>query len=122
LPQAQDRILFLLDQSRPMRTFDDEFKRKPGNPDLTEDLKDILQQFRKLDLDVIVVDLTSPEIMRNGLFCVKVLIPGLLPMTFGHNFTRLAGLERVLRVPMELGYVKKPLTMEQLNPFPHPFP
>lgn len=122
LPQAQDRLQFLLDENRPLRTFDEEFKWKARHADLTDDLKDVLQVFRRLNLDVIVVNQTRPEISRNGLHCVKVLIPGMLPMTFGHHFTRLAGMERVLRVPMELGYVKQPLTLEQLNPHPHPFP
>lgn len=90
--------------------------------DLTEELKDILQEFRRLNLDVIVVDQMTPEISRNGLHCVKVLIPGMLPMTFGQHFTRVTGLERVLHVPVELGYAKQPLTYEQLNPHPHPFP
>lgn len=122
LPQAEERLQFLLDESRLPRTIDEEFKRNPVNSDLTDDLKDILQTFRRLNLEVIVVDLTAPEIIRNGLYCVKVLIPGLLPMTFGHHYTRVTGLERVLRVPMELGYVKQPLTVDQLNPYPHPFP
>lgn len=122
LPQAQERMQFMLDENRPPRTFDEEFKRKARHADLTDDLKDILQVFRRLNLDVIVVNQTRPEISRNGLHCVKVLIPGMLPMTFGHRFTRLTGLERVLRIPMELGYVKQPLTLEQLNPHPHPFP
>ena len=74
--------------------------------DLTDDLQDILQVFRGLNLDVIVVDQTTPEIKRNGLYCVKVLIPGMLPMTFGQHLTRITGLERVLRVPMELGYTE----------------
>jgi ribosomal protein S12 methylthiotransferase accessory factor len=122
LPEAEVRLHFLLDENRPLRTFDGEFKRKARHADLTDDLKDILQAFRRLNLDVIVVDQTTPEIRRNGLYCVKVLIPGMLPMTFGHHLTRLTGLERVLRVPAELGYAKEPLTPEQLNPHPHPFP
>ncbi|MFF2157798.1 TOMM precursor leader peptide-binding protein [Paenibacillus chitinolyticus] len=122
LPQAQERLQFLLDDNRPLRTFEEEFKRQARHADLTDDLKDILKAFRRLNLDVIVVDVTAPEIMRNGLHCVKVLIPGMLPMTFGHRFTRLAGLERVLRVPVELGYAEKPLRLEDLNPHPHPFP
>ncbi|GAX91758.1 TOMM precursor leader peptide-binding protein [Effusibacillus lacus] len=122
LPEAEERLHFLLDENRPLRTFEEEFKRKVRHSDLTDDLKDILQAFRRLNLDVIVVDQTTPEIRRNGLYCVKVLIPGMLPMTFGHHLTRLTGLERVLRVPMELGYTKQPLTIEQLNPHPHPFP
>lgn len=122
LPQAQERLQFLLDEHRPLRSFDEEFKRKEKHADLTDDLKDILQVFRRLNLDVIVMNQTRPEISRNGLHCVKVLIPGMLPMTFGHQFTRLAGLERVLTVPVELGYVKEPLTADHLNPHPHPFP
>jgi ribosomal protein S12 methylthiotransferase accessory factor len=122
LPQAEERLGFLLDENRPLRTFAEEFERKERHPDLTDDLKSILQVFRRLNLDVIVVNQTTPELMRNGLFCVKVLIPGMLPMTFGHHLTRLTGLERVLQVPVELGYAKEPLTLEQLNPHPHPFP
>ncbi|KAB7707098.1 TOMM precursor leader peptide-binding protein [Bacillus aerolatus] len=122
LPQAEERLQFLLDDNRPLRTFDEEFKWKSNHTDLTDDLQDILQKFRRLNLDVIVVDQTTPETIRNGLHCVKVLIPGMLPMTFGHHLTRVTGLERVLRVPMELGYRKQPLTLEQLNPHPHPFP
>jgi ribosomal protein S12 methylthiotransferase accessory factor len=105
-----------------MRVFDEEFNWKSKHTDLTDDLQDILREFRRLNLDVIVVDQTTSEMKRNGLFCVKVLIPGMLPMTFGHHLTRITGLDRVLTVPMELGYSKQPLTYEQLNPFPHPFP
>ncbi|MGM7722820.1 TOMM precursor leader peptide-binding protein [Metabacillus sp. Hm71] len=122
LPQAEERLQFLLDDNRPLRAFDEEFKWKSNHEDLTEDLKDILQKFRQLNLDVIVVDQSTSETKRNGLHCVKVLIPGMLPMTFGHHLTRVTGLERVLRVPMELGYTQQPLRIEQLNPYPHPFP
>jgi ribosomal protein S12 methylthiotransferase accessory factor len=122
LPQAQERLQFLLDDNRPLQSFDKEFKWNSRHTDLTNDLQNILQVFRQLNLDVIVVDQTTPETIRNGLHCVKVLIPGMLPMTFGHHLTRVTGLERVLKVPMELGYAKQPLTLEQLNPHPHPFP
>ncbi|MDV7764692.1 TOMM precursor leader peptide-binding protein [Peribacillus sp. CSMR9] len=122
LPEAEERLQFLLDDDRPMRTFDEEFKQMPKHADLTDDLQDILQEFRRLQLEVIVVDQTTPEIARNGLHCVKVLIPGMLPMTFGHHLTRITGLERILRVPMELGYAERRLEFEQLNPHPHPFP
>ncbi|MGE6375854.1 TOMM precursor leader peptide-binding protein [Peribacillus muralis] len=122
LPQSEARLDFLLNAERPMRTFAEEFPKTEKQPDLTDDLKGILKEFRRLNLEVIVVDQTTPEIGRNGLHCVKVLIPGMLPMTFGHHLTRVTGLERVLRVPMELGYAKRPLAFEQLNPHPHPFP
>ncbi|KON87894.1 bacteriocin biosynthesis protein SagD [Sporosarcina globispora] len=122
LPQAEERLKFLLDENRPLRTFSEEFKWEGGHTDLTEDLRDIIQALHRQKLDVIVVDQTTPEIKSSGLHCVKVLIPGMLPMTFGHHLTRVAGLERVLKVPMKLGYANEPLTFEQLNPHPHPFP
>ncbi|PEJ59565.1 bacteriocin biosynthesis protein SagD [Bacillus sp. AFS002410] len=122
LRQAEERLKFLLDDNRPLRTFEQEFKWNTTHADLTKDLKDILQVFKQLNLDVIVVDQTTPELKRNGLFCVKVLIPGMLPMTFGNHLKRLNGLDRVLKVPVKLGYAKKQLKPEQLNPYPHPFP
>lgn len=123
LPEAEERLNFLLHDHRPLRTFAEEFKQPPpANTDLKDDLQDILKRFRRLNLEVIVVDQTTPISKRNGLFCVKVLIPGMLPMTFGQHLTRVKGLERVLRVPMQLGFMKDPLTYEQLNPNPHPFP
>jgi ribosomal protein S12 methylthiotransferase accessory factor len=122
LREAEERLNFLLDDRRPLRTFAEEFKQPPANTDLKDDLQEILSRFRLLNLEVIVVDQTTPITKRNGLFCVKVLIPGMLPMTFGHHLTRVKGLERVLRVPMKLGFIKQPLSYEQLNPYPHPFP
>ncbi|MDF2661416.1 MAG: bacteriocin biosynthesis protein SagD [Paenibacillus sp.] len=122
LPEAEKRLHFLLGGDRPLRTFAEEFRRPPARADLTDDLKDVLHTFRELGMDVIVVDQTAPELGRNGLHCVKVLIPGMLPMTFGHHLIRVEGLKRVLNVPAKLGYAKQPLRKEQLNVHPHPFP
>ena len=121
LPEAERRLHFLLDPNRPLRTFDEEFRPRAPHDDLTDDLRDALQTFRQLNLDVIAIDQTAPETLRNGLFCVKVLIPGMLPMSFGHHLVRLSGLERVLKVPLKLGYAKNLLTPQELNPYPHPF-
>lgn len=122
LPEAEERLQFLLDANRPLRPFDEEFRRKAPHDDLTDDLKDIIRAIQRSNLDVIVVNQTTPETERNGLYCVKVLIPGMLPMTFGHHLARVTGLGRVMQVPVQLGYAKGPLTAAQLNPHPHPFP
>ncbi|WP_408009875.1 TOMM precursor leader peptide-binding protein [Pseudalkalibacillus sp. A8] len=122
LKEAEERLKFLLDGDRLIQTFAEAFQWKTHHHDLTEDLKEVLQAFKKLELDVIVVDQTTAEIRRNGLHCVKVLIPGMLPMTFGHDLIRVKGLQRVLTVPEELGYCEQPLKYDQLNPNPHPFP
>jgi len=122
LPEAEERLRFLLDDPRPMQTFAEAFTARKKHHDLTDDLRDLLQIFKNLDMDVIVVDQTTPDVRRNGLTCVRVLIPGMLPMTFGHHLTRINGLERVRQVPVTLGYEKEPLRDDQLNPHPHPFP
>jgi ribosomal protein S12 methylthiotransferase accessory factor len=121
LKEAEKRMFFLLDK-RIKRNFKDEFQPVRQTADLLDDLNGVLETFRELSLDVIVVDQTGPELKRNGLHCVKVVIPGMLPMTFGHHLTRLKGLDRVLNVPAKLGYVRQPLTYDELNPYPHPFP
>lgn len=122
LPEAEERLKFLLEDNRPLKTFDGEYGSRRKHLDLTDDLFELLQEFRRLNLDVIVVDQSAPETIRNGLYCVKVLIPGMLPMTFGQHLKRITGLERVFRVPKLLGYTPEPLTTEQLNSHPHPFP
>ncbi|MBB6732581.1 TOMM precursor leader peptide-binding protein [Cohnella zeiphila] len=120
-PQAEERFAFLLKSSAPPRAFGEQFERRKRSADLTDDLKSTIAVFRELGLDVIVVDQTAPEIARIGLHVVKVLIPGLLPMTFGHQLRRLNGLERLYRIPTVLGFAKQPLTAGRLNPYPHPF-
>ncbi|MFQ6583342.1 TOMM precursor leader peptide-binding protein [Priestia megaterium] len=122
LTEAEERLSFLLDNQRPLQSFEQEFSPICKQADLLDDLKDVLDVFKQLKLDVIVVDQTTPELKRNSLYCVKVLIPGMLPMTFGYHLTRLTGLDRVVNVPVELGYSKKPLKFSQLNQYPHPFP
>lgn len=122
LQEAEERLHFLLKNEGMPRTFKEAFGETKRHTDITEELQYVLQTLKKKNFEVIVVDQTTPEIKRNGLHCVKVIIPGMLPMTFGYRLTRLTGLERVLQIPMELGYRKTPLTYEQLNPHPHPFP
>jgi ribosomal protein S12 methylthiotransferase accessory factor len=121
LKEAEKRFSFLIDP-RPAVSFDKEFEPVRESNDLLDDLEEVLTIFKQLKLEVIAVDQTSPELKRNGLHCVKVIIPGMLPMTFGHHLSRLKGLERALNVPAKLGFVKKPLMFSELNPYPHPFP
>lgn len=122
LPEAEERLQFLLNNDHPLQTFDQMNHLPSSDTDLTVDLKHLLDRFAHLGLEVIVVDQTAPAIRKNGLHCAKVFIPGMLPMTFGHHLTRTAGLQRVRNVPMELGYTANPLAFEELNPHPHPFP
>ena len=90
--------------------------------DLATRLEETIARFIACDLDVIVVDQTPVELQEVGLHCVKVLIPGLLPMTFGHHMRRMHGLPRLAHVPVQLGFRAHPLEEKDWNPHPHPFP
>jgi ribosomal protein S12 methylthiotransferase accessory factor len=122
IPETEHRLHFLLHQKEERKTFD-QIKQPPiAESDLADDLRHLLQTLKTLHFDIIVVNQTTSELQRNQLHCVKVIIPGMLPMTFGHHLTRLTGLPRVLNVPKLLGYTDSTLTIDQLNPHPHPFP
>ncbi|MEU6952192.1 TOMM precursor leader peptide-binding protein [Streptomyces sp. NPDC045714] len=90
--------------------------------DLTQDLEHCVGRYLRTGLDVLVVDQTTSEQRAGGLACVKVVVPGTVPMTFGHDMRRVDGLPRLLRVPRLLGDPAPPSTVAGLNPFPHPFP
>ncbi|MCX4744062.1 TOMM precursor leader peptide-binding protein [Kitasatospora sp. NBC_01287] len=94
----------------------------PRHADLRADLDELVGRFAATGLEAIVVDQTTPVHTAAGLSCVKTLVPGLLPMTFGHHLRRIAGLDRVRAAPLTLGHAERPLTAEEVNPEPHPFP
>ncbi|MFC4333567.1 TOMM precursor leader peptide-binding protein [Streptomyces andamanensis] len=94
----------------------------PRHADLRADLDELVGRFAASGLEAIVVDQTTPVHAEAGLSCVKTLVPGLLPMTFGHHLRRISGLDRVLTAPHTLGHTTAPLRPEEVNPHPHPFP
>ncbi|WP_433125506.1 TOMM precursor leader peptide-binding protein [Micromonospora sp. CA-240977] len=90
--------------------------------DLRDDLHALTDRFLSTGLDVLVVNQTTTEHRAAGLSCVKVIVPGTLPMTFGHANRRVHGLERLRTVSARLGYRSSVLTESAINPHPHPFP
>jgi ribosomal protein S12 methylthiotransferase accessory factor len=85
---------------------------------LTELLRSVLGRLFDAGLDVIVVDQTGPELRTMGLAACKVLVPGMLPMTFGHHNRRTDGLERLSSVPTAFALDHQ----QGVNQWPHPFP
>lgn len=92
-----------------------------GSGDLRDNLLAVVSRYTSQEMDVIVVDQTTPEHRAGGFSCVQVVVPGTLPMTFGHRFRRTHGLPRLWEVPQLLGY-PAPLRPAEVNPHPHPFP
>jgi ribosomal protein S12 methylthiotransferase accessory factor len=77
--------------------------------DLKEDLLIGKARVERLGLEMLVLDQTRPEI---GMPVVKVVVPGLR-----HFWPRLAP-GRLYDVPVQLGWLQKPLAEEQMNPIP----
>jgi ribosomal protein S12 methylthiotransferase accessory factor len=124
LPEAFERLNFLFD-SQQLVTFQEafgDFYRRPACLDLRDDLSALIDHYLKLGIDTIVVDQTAPEHAAQGFHCVKILMPGTLSMTFGHQYRRMNGFQRLSHVPYQLGYRTRPLADAEINPHPHPFP
>lgn len=94
--------------------------RQPPPADLTDELRALIARLLTVADDVLVVDQTSDELARLGLRCVKVLAPGLLPMTFGHQHRRVSA-ARVNHAHRMLGSATR-IDAAGLNPHPHNFP
>lgn len=122
LPEARSRFSFLLDQPSP-RPFR-EVNNLPwqGGDDLRQDLGWMVHQILQTGLDVIVVDQTMSELRRGQFVCVRVIVPGLLPMTFGHMFRRVAHLPRLYAPSITTIYKSDTSSLDEVGLVPHPFP
>ncbi|MEW2416512.1 TOMM precursor leader peptide-binding protein [Streptomyces sp. NPDC046866] len=123
LPQAQPRLEFLFADT-PRAPWQE---RWPGAPapvaDLTRLLAQTVERLAAEGLEVVVVTQDEAGVRdRLGLHCAKVVVPGTLPMTFGHVNRRTLGLPRLLEVPHRLGRTARPLRHDELALYPHPFP
>lgn len=74
------------------------------------DLERCIGLLRQAGYEVIVADVTTPDIREAGFRVVRVLVPGLVPLHGDHNFPYL-GVSRLYEPPGGA----------QMNPLPHPF-
>ena len=124
LPEAFERLEFLYHtphQQTFEEAFPEYFNAQPGS-DLLEDLNGLITRYARTGIDTLVVDQTKAEHRLGNFRCVKVLMPGMLPMTFGHQNRRLIGLHRLFTLPRAPGYRSGILEAADINPHPHPFP
>ena len=89
--------------------------------DVKENIDTCVQRLAKLDLEVVFVEITSPELRELGFRVVKVLVPGLQPIDFGLLWPHLGG-RRLYETPARAGYLQTRKQPWELNLFPHPFP
>jgi ribosomal protein S12 methylthiotransferase accessory factor len=117
-PQHLDALDFI---GQPVRV-----KNLSEIPDLSTgspkgDIEVFLKLLAKHDLDVIVIDLTPPDIEEIGLKVVRVLIPGLQLLHGDHRYPHLGG-TRIYGMRQALGFWGGVVTERDLNPYPHPLP
>ncbi|WP_437680112.1 TOMM precursor leader peptide-binding protein [Sorangium sp. So ce131] len=90
--------------ARRLRDFD-----QVSSDDLRDDVRACVERVARLDLEVLALDQTRPDL---GLHAVKVVAPGLR-----HIWPRL-GPGRLYEVPVRMGWLRRQLTEAQLNPVP----
>ncbi|MFJ7911910.1 TOMM precursor leader peptide-binding protein [Kitasatospora sp. NPDC096204] len=122
LPEAQPRLDFLFAGPPPV-PWQERWPAPEPVSDLTGLLERTVDRLAGEGLEVVVVRQDEPGVRdRLGLYCVKVIVPGTLPMTFGEANRRTHGLPRLLDVPYRLGRTPRPLRHDELPLHPHPFP
>ncbi len=77
--------------------------------------------FKERGFDIIVKDLTTPDVYDFGLRAVKVICPDLCQLHGNHNLKFFGG-KRLYELPYKLGLTEKIKTPDELFPYPHPFP
>jgi ribosomal protein S12 methylthiotransferase accessory factor len=82
----------------------------PKTDDFLKDINLLVQNFKKLNFEVFLFDLTNPNIR---LHTARVVIPGLR-----HFWSRL-GTGRLYDTPVQLNWIQKPLAESEMNPIPY---
>ncbi|MFQ3244208.1 MAG: ribosomal protein S12 methylthiotransferase accessory factor [Arenicella sp.] len=121
LPDAFHRLNFLFSEQKKL-TLDEVYGANYGgeNLNISDDLVELIDKVGDYAKDVIVADLSVNEFRDHQLFCVKVIAPGLMPVTFGHQYRRIS-IDRINKFANKSGL--KPFSdLSELNQYPHNFP
>lgn len=127
LPEASPRWAFLLkrDHQPHILSVEEAYadageRYQTDSLDIRLILDAVLDDLHHRGFDVIVVKQTSPEVAFGGLHAVKVLIPGMTPITFGYGHERVRGLKRLFELPYQMGFAPQVLSEGDLNKDLHP--
>lgn len=124
----EDHSLFYNRKQEYMHVFDDwrnaeentliDFNQK-DDQSAFQNCRKIIKILKDKEYNVLLKDLTTPDINQCGFYCIRIVVPQLLLMSGAYPFYHL-GSKRLYEVPKEMGL--KPKTFENLNKYPHPFP
>ncbi len=112
-PDAYPRLRFLMDAPE----IDVQGIAQVAWPqrDVGKMLQSVVQRIASLGYHIVIIDETQPEHTVVNLSSVKVLVPGFLPMTFGHQYRRVYQSTRLETLIRTRGGFFDPV-------YPHPFP
>lgn len=119
-PESQHRLAFLGDPTRRAGQAASEGRWGGDNDDALPKamLSRVIRSLHRQGHDVMVVDATRRELARLGLRAARVLVPGLLPLTFGVGNHRTALIKTA-----KAGASRQVGTDDYINSLgPHPFP
>jgi len=86
------------------------------------DIERSIEVLGKSGLEVVVVEITTPDVRDVGLRVVRVLIPGMVPLHGVHKYPFL-GAKRLADFPPRTGgWPVDGRQRSSFNPYPHPFP
>ncbi|MFT4217415.1 MAG: TOMM precursor leader peptide-binding protein [Micropruina sp.] len=82
-------------------------------------LDDLVASLAAVAGDVLIVDVTPPDVAELGVRVVRGIVPGFQPIHFGADQARL-GHPRLFAAPYRWGWRDRPAGRADLNPDPHP--
>ncbi|HLL32960.1 MAG TPA: YcaO-like family protein, partial [Streptomyces sp.] len=94
---------------------------RPGRVSSHTDLQEAVGRLAAAGYEAITVDITPIDVAECGVSVVRTVVPGLCPLTLDSRFRRRGG-PRVFQAPVAMGVRTTPLTEDDLNPLPLPFP
>lgn len=93
-----------------------------SSPESTQALLDrCVTEMSSKGLEPSAIDLTTDDVKGCGYVVTRVMVPGLETMDGDHRLQMLGG-RRWRQVPVELGLRSRSTSLEEINPFPHPYP
>jgi ribosomal protein S12 methylthiotransferase accessory factor len=87
----------------------------------SEQVQSVAQGLAARGIETYAVDVTSPDVRELGVVVARAIAPRLIPLDVRHD-ARFLGGDRLYTAPVELGFADRPLSFDEINPDPHPFP
>jgi ribosomal protein S12 methylthiotransferase accessory factor len=118
-PHERAELAGFLDASEERRDVGD-VPTLEGN-DVLERIEALCRRLEARGCSVYAVDITAPDVRDGGFHVVHAIVPELVQLDVVAGLRFLGG-QRLYNAAYEAGLVPRPLTVDDLNPLPHPFP